>query len=95
MLKQQSESTSAVNGTGSDIDVKSPPSENPENQIALSSRLDNIIDSVIAMNKDNDSDSQEMMEEEKKVVDPESIVKLPTGLSNFLENYLDKIKQVL
>ncbi|KAL5012193.1 hypothetical protein ScPMuIL_010744 [Solemya velum] len=93
LLKQQSESTSTVNGTGSDVDVKSPPCENPENQIALSSRLDNIIDSVIAMNKDNDSDSQEMMEEDKKTVDPESIVKLPTGLPPNLEQILDRIKQ--
>ncbi|XP_052795434.1 ubinuclein-2-like isoform X2 [Mya arenaria] len=69
----------------------SNPSENGEGQSHLKSNISMVIESVVAMATQDDSNSQDV-EEPKKVVDPESIPNLPDNLPSGMEAKLNELK---
>ncbi|KAL3880126.1 hypothetical protein ACJMK2_032394, partial [Sinanodonta woodiana] len=91
LLKQQSDSTSPKNNTNIQENGIAGEESVPGDLNAKSSSIISVIDSVIAMAKE-DADSPDEMDEMKET-DPEKIPKLPTGLPPALENYIEDLKK--
>ncbi|KAK3600041.1 hypothetical protein CHS0354_012728 [Potamilus streckersoni] len=91
LLKQQSDSTSPKNNTNVQENGIAVEESVPGNSNVKSSSIISVIDSVIAMAKE-DADSPDDMDEGKET-DPEKIPKLPIGLPAGLEKYIEDLKK--